>query len=196
MNQRKNIIIVILVFTLFALSYSNYNSRPKTKWDLIPTLPPSDDGRNTYFNKDTNNVDAFSLIYGKGIWATSGFASGSGSDPAKNQVYLEFVQKLIDNSNIKTIVEIGFGDYGLASRYVIPKGKKYIGYEVVESLMQPNTTYREFRFIHSIHDIKEKGDLLICKDVLFHLPNREVKYFLDHVVPLFTYTLLYIKTTK
>ena len=54
-----------------------------------------------------------------------------GSIPEKNVEYLAFVQKLLENSNIKKIVEIGFGDYALASRYNIPEGKHYIGYDVV-----------------------------------------------------------------
>ena len=119
------------------------------------------------------------------------YPSGPGSIPEKNKEYLEVVQKLLDNVNIKKIVEIGFGDYALASRYNIPEGKKYIGYDVVESLMQENTTYREFRFIKSAHEINETGDLLITKDVIQHWPNKEVKWYLDTLVPRFKYVLLH-----
>ena len=113
-----------------------------------------------------------------------------GSIPEKNVEYLAFVQKLLDNSNIKKIVEIGFGDYALASRYNIPEGKHYIGYDVVESLMQKNTSYREFRYIKDVHEMKESGDLLITKEVIHHWPNKEVDYYFKTIVPRFKYVLL------
>ena len=95
------------------------------------------------------------------------------------------MQKLIDNSHIKKIVEIGFGDYSFARRLNIPEGKQYIGYEVTEALMQKNTSQREFRLIDGIHDMHESGDLLITKEVIHHWPNSEIKYYLETVVPQF-----------
>ena len=47
----------------------------------------------------------------------------------KNTEYLALVQKLMNNSNIKKIVEISFGQNTLAFKYNNPDGKKYIGIE-------------------------------------------------------------------
>ena len=43
--------------------------------------------------------------------------------------------------------------------------------------MQKNTSYREFRFIKDVHEMKESGDLLITKEVIHHWPNKEVDYY-------------------
>ena len=93
---------------------------------------------------------------------------------------MALVQRLLDNSNIKNIVEIGFGDNTIASKYSIPEGKKYIGYELSKMLLfRPNTPSREIRLIRNIRDVKETGDLLIAKEVIHHWPNEDIKYFLD-----------------
>ena len=97
---------------------------------------------------------------------------------------------MINNKEIKKIVEVGFGDYSLAIKYNIPEGKKYIGFDVVESLMQKNTSFREFRLLKRIEDMKESGDLIIIKDVMQHWPNKEANYFMQTIVPRFKYALL------
>ena len=94
------------------------------------------------------------------------------------------------NSQIKKIVEIGFGDYNIAKHYNIPEGKKYIGFDVVQSLLQKNTSFRQFRIIQSIHDMNESGDLLITKEVMQHWPNEAVAYYLENIVPRFKYVIL------
>ncbi len=91
---------------------------------------------------------------------------------------------------MKKIVEVGFGDYQLSRLIRIPQDKKYIGFDVVPSLLQPNTINREFRIVSSIYDMNEEGDLLVSKDVIQHWPNKEVNFFIKEVMPRFKYVLL------
>ena len=49
-------------------------------------------------------------------------------------------------------MEVGFGDYHLSSQLKIPADKLYIGYDVVESLLQKNETNRKFKLMKDIYD--------------------------------------------
>ena len=100
------------------------------------------------------------------------------------------LQHLVDHPDIKTIIEVGFGDFNMTGSIHFFPNRQYIGYDVVPSLMKPNQTNKHFRLYSSVRELNETADLLICRQVMQHWPNSEIKYFMDEVVPKFKYALI------
>ncbi|MGX5851087.1 glycosyltransferase [Mesorhizobium sp. PL10] len=120
----------------------------------------------------------FSLIYEKHGW---GRGSGVGSAPDKTVEYRDFLQRFMTRNDIRTVVDLGCGDWQF-SRYVDWSGVSYVGIDVVSSVIERNQ--REFssgKIAFETFKSLEKlppADLLICKDVLQHLPNKTVMQYL------------------
>ena len=136
-----------------------------------------------FSNEDTEQV--FTTIYRKGFWGYNeegvGF-SGAGSTVANTNDYVVFLQNFIRENNIKTVVDAGCGDWTF-SKNVDWSGIKYLGVDVVESVVKENNEKygsENIRFEHFdiIRYELPAADLLICKDVLMHLPNLKILFFL------------------
>ena len=128
---------------------------------------------------------AFTEIYDKAIWGHGpdgkGF-SGSGSSVKNAKIYMQFLQKFLKDNNIKSVVDVGCGDWTF-SQYIDWSGINYIGYDVVKSVIEMNKrrfSGQNFQFImgDALNTNLPAADLLICKDVLQHLPNSDILLFL------------------
>jgi len=120
----------------------------------------------------------FSQIYDKNLW---GEGSGVGSRPAHNGEYVQFLQEFMLRNKIKSVVDFGCGDWQF-SRFINWGGVAYAGFDIVKSVIESNSkkfTDENTRFFvfHSLNDLP-KADLLLCKDVLQHLPNELVRQYL------------------
>jgi SAM-dependent methyltransferase len=130
----------------------------------------------------TGNIEkTFSDIYQNQRWG-KGAGSGEGSDLARNQTYLRLIEKFIRDREIKSVVDLGCGDWQF-SRQIDWSGASYVGVDVVPSVIQDlNAQYARpgVRFVHGdvvTCDLPD-ADLAISKDVLQHLPNELILKFL------------------
>jgi hypothetical protein len=119
---------------------------------------------------------AFTEVYGKDVWVLE-----KNHTPEQIQNFVDFLQGFIDHNAIKTASEFGCG-YFRYSGLIDWTGIRYDGYDVVEGIIkndQQNKERENIKF-HLLKDGMEikGGDLLICKDVLQHLPNKDVIYYL------------------
>ncbi len=141
------------------------------------------------FNDYTN---AFTNIYDKNMWG----GSGPGSDPTDAKLYLEVLQQYFNDPRFNTIVDFGCGDWRLMEHINVPANKTYKGFDVVQSVIDSNTknygkSNIQFYKINTFKDfLNEKADLIIVKDVLMHLPSKDVKFFIDNILPNFKYALI------
>jgi SAM-dependent methyltransferase len=128
--------------------------------------------------------DEFSQIYKEGRWGKNSAGegtSGVGSVYANAVPYMQMLQDFLQKNHIQSVVDLGCGDWELFKH--IPWGDiKYYGYDVVPEIIQKNKKH-ETKNIHfycedAIHTELPKADLLICKDVLEHLPNSFIEDFL------------------
>ena len=117
----------------------------------------------------------FETIYKKNIWI---HGSGPGSFPENTIEYRVFLQKFLADFAIKSVVDVGCGDWQF-SRFIDWSGITYTGIDIVASVIEKNNTlYKKenIRFYHG--DIvtyqPPKADLLILKDVLQHLSNKNI----------------------
>jgi SAM-dependent methyltransferase len=130
----------------------------------------------------TNNVEtAFREIYSNQSWG-QGTGSGEGSDPIRNRRYVHLIQDFIRAKKIKTVVDLGCGDWQF-SRQIDWGGASYVGIDIVPSVVENLTAQYArdgIRFVHGniVNCDLPQADLAICKDVLQHLPNDLIFAFL------------------
>lgn len=144
---------------------------------------------------DLEKQIVFQKIYQNHVW--QGLSkSGPGSDPHKSMPYLQALQRLINDSNlnIRTIIDLGCGDWSLSSR-IKWEVDSYIGVEIVPELvnhLNQNFSANHISFLCAdfIEDKLPTADLLIIKDALQHLPNNSILKFLNQVLPKYRLALI------
>lgn len=128
---------------------------------------------------ETESERAFSTIYQEGAWGRNeqGEAiSGGGSTLAEGRPFIDYLQHFLDHSpDVHSIIDIGCGDWVLA-REIQWGQREYLGADVVESVVLKNqlafgTNTIHFAHLDGVVDEIPAADLLLCKDVLMHLPN-------------------------
>ncbi len=130
--------------------------------------------------------ETFTNIYDNGIWGKSeGFpyCSGGGSHDEKViRPYIDLVISLIKDKGIKTICDIGCGDFNIMSQ-VLPQTDydKYYGVDVVDGLIDYNNEkYGNDKISFLCADASDESqeipgtDLLIIRQVLQHLDNASI----------------------
>lgn len=124
--------------------------------------------------------NAFTNIYDKNIW---GCGSGVGSLPEATIHYREFLEKFLKENNIKSVVDFGCGDWQF-SKLIDWSGIEYTGYDVVQSVIENNkANYQKENIRFKIfEDTIKSADLILCKDVLQHLPVFLVQKYLKMFV--------------
>lgn len=134
--------------------------------------------------------NVFDTIYEKGIWGRNeeglGY-SGSGSSLEEAKPYIEFLENFIKANEIKSVLDVGCGDWTF-SRHIDWGDVEYTGLDVAKSVIernQANFSAPNIRFYHfdgSFNNLPS-AELLICKDVLQHLPIENVQQFLKNTKP-------------
>ena len=132
----------------------------------------------------------FGKIYAERIW---GRGSGYGSSRSATRKYRAFLTNFITDNDVESIVELGCGDFQVM-KLVVKKGIKYTGYDVVSDVINNNRSKFESSNIQfqllSDYSALDSGSLLICKDVLQHLPTQECKKIIREVYPQYLHVLV------
>lgn len=123
----------------------------------------------------------FTNIYTNKIWGTNSEGngwSGIGSSYEATIQYREFIESFLKEHAIKTVVDLGCGDWEF-SRYINWFDACYLGIDIVDSVIERNKQKYQTDTINFIHanalayDLPA-ADLLICKEVLQHLSNEAI----------------------
>lgn len=133
---------------------------------------------------------AFANVYGDKRW---GKGSGSGSLPSNNREYMNFVSSFIERNAIRSVVDLGCGDWQF-SRFIDWSHVRYTGFDVVEDVVAANqrgygSENVEFRLMTGVEGIPA-ADLLLCKDVFQHLPLETVANLLTELRRRFKFLLI------
>jgi hypothetical protein len=135
--------------------------------------------------------NAFEQIYSSGGWVRSG--SGPGSSSANTIEYRAFVSRFIEANGIRTITDLGCGDWQF-SRFLDWSGLEYLGLDVVPEIVENNRNLFgqanvQFEMFIS-PDALPGGDLLLSKEVLQHLPNSTIIEYLNAIRRKYRFALL------
>lgn len=132
-------------------------------------------------DKDSlNNV--FNTIYKTNAWASG---SGPGSDEILCADYVAFLQGFFKQRGIKSIVDCGCGDWQF-SKNIDFSGISYKGFDVADFVIKRNAArYKRdnvnFFLYNGDFSALPSADLIICKDVLQHLPNAKIQEFINNL---------------
>jgi hypothetical protein len=137
----------------------------------------------------------FTMIYEKNIWGDNKNnnykgSSGGGSNINYNKnTYIPFLQKFINDNNIKTVVDLGCGDFLCGPSIYNNLDILYTGYDVYKNVIENNSknnSTTKYEFIHlDFYNNKEKikyGELCILKDVLQHWSLDKINIFLQYII--------------
>jgi SAM-dependent methyltransferase len=128
-----------------------------------------------------SNSQIFNSIYQASVWGTSegGAAySGSGSYDPSVATYVEFVRDFIRENQIRSIVEIGCGDFSIGRQYA-DYVQRYLGVDVASFVITQNRAKfgREglvFEHVDASKQDLPRSDLCIIRQVLQHLDNGTI----------------------
>jgi SAM-dependent methyltransferase len=143
----------------------------------------------------------FTNIYNCALWGKNaegeGF-SGEGSLLPNALEYMDFLQKFIKSNNIKTVLDLGCGDWEF-SRHIDWTGIEYTGYDIVKSVVEKNVkkfSTSSIRFEHSniLSSKLPQADLVVCKDVLQHFSNEDILLLIQKISK-YRYCLMTNSTT-
>jgi hypothetical protein len=131
--------------------------------------------------------EIFTNIYRKAKW---GGMSGVGSSIAFNKEYFKFISTLLIDNKIKSVVDLGCGDFVISKEIFFNTAIEYTGIDCVEFIINIlKKLYSQNRNIHFLYyDIFSKkeyippADLFLLKDILQHWMNSYIYEFLDYIV--------------
>jgi hypothetical protein len=146
----------------------------------------------------------FTNIYENKIWGDNennnySGSSGPGSDIENNKKYIELLKNIINEYNIKNIVDLGCGDFRIGKLLYDDLNIIYTGYDTYKKVIDYNITQypeQKYNFKHlDFYTNKEsivEGDMCILKDVIQHWSLKEIYIFLDYLTESkkFKYILL------
>ena len=132
--------------------------------------------------------ETFQKIYQTKAWGDGGtpFCSGAGSDGVVSQRYVDNVAAFVHERGIRSVADLGCGDFAVGRRLVESTGVQYTGIDVVPELIEhhqrtiddPRVT---FRCAEIGSDALPTAELCLIRQVLQHLSNREIAAVLDNV---------------
>jgi hypothetical protein len=132
-----------------------------------------------------NVEEVFAYIYHKKIWGNDKTRSGTGSNHENTKEIKKRLPQLLKKYNIATVLDVPCGDFSWMQQVNLD-GVKYIGGDIVKSLIQKNVEqyanpHRSFYPINLIEDPLPEAELLICRDGFVHLSNEQVLRSLDNI---------------
>jgi hypothetical protein len=134
-------------------------------------------------NQAMNQQKVFTDIYSSNSWGSSESVSGRGSEVINTEALIKQLPHIFGKYNIRSISDCPCGDYNWM-RYVDKFNiESYTGYDIVDELIKrnserfPNVT---FKHLDITTEILPKSDLIICRDLLFHLPINQIHIILDN----------------
>lgn len=120
--------------------------------------------------------DRFRKIYKMGVWLHEDnqiSKSGLGSESISTVNLINLLPKVLHKLNCQLILDIGCGDWNWMSKVNLPC--KYIGIDIVPEVIKENKEQFEnnkevaFLLANAIEDKLPKADVVLCREVLFHL---------------------------
>ncbi len=146
-------------------------------------------------NKNKTTAEVFSNIYKNNKWggAKGEFYSGTGSTTKHAIKYAETIKSFIKSNNIKTVVDLGCGDFNVGQQ-IQGDNTCYTGIDIVPDLIKRNqelysNAATTFMCLNIIEDNLPEGELCLIRQVLQHLSNKQIQNILKKT-QLFKYVIV------
>ena len=130
-----------------------------------------------------NHKEIFSSIYKNQVWGNvpnSPFYSGGGSDEEYAKPYVEAIVRYIRENKIKSVVDLGCGDFRIGKEICEKTRVNYMGIDVVPELVEYNkknfaSDDVDFDQLNIVYDPLPKGELYLIRQVFQHLSNQDIR---------------------
>lgn len=126
----------------------------------------------------------FTKVYANNYWGSHESVSGPGSTLNQTKIVRDEIVKIISVYDIKTLLDIPCGDFNWLSK--VNLDIEYIGADIVRDIISLNNDkYKSLnkKFIHLdiISNNLPEVNLILCRDLLVHLNNKQVKKAIDNI---------------
>lgn len=131
----------------------------------------------------------FAQIYEASVWQRGARddvpKSGEGSSLAATAELRQALPDVLDQLGSRTLVDIGCGDFTWMQHVAVKQN--YIGLDVVASVIAENrdnylNEHREFLVVDATKEDIPDGDVILCREVLFHLSFADIRHLLKNVL--------------
>jgi SAM-dependent methyltransferase len=129
--------------------------------------------------------ETFETIYRYHKWGgKEDFCSGRGSEDNMVKGYVGFIKGFIQTNGLRTVIDLGCGNFLLGRMLVEGSHAHYTGVDIVEALIQRNIREfagRKVQFLclDIIEDPLPEADLCLICQVLQHLDNAQIARILS-----------------
>ena len=128
-----------------------------------------------------NRRSAFEALYRLRYWNMVGpreSASGPGSALEATVTIREALESLVRELGVRSVFDAACGDFNWMKEVDLG-GASYEGVDIVPEIVEAaqrkyGGTHRRFRLLDIVEGPIPKVDLILCRDVLIHLPDRDV----------------------
>lgn len=95
--------------------------------------------------------------------------------------------QILSRFEIDSILDLACGDFNWMRKVLENSSLTYLGVDIVEPLIEKNKLNFEndkikFKVLDVLEDDIPGADLVICRDLLFHLPNKDILKIISKVV--------------
>jgi len=130
--------------------------------------------------------DLFTQYYENNSWNGKESLSGPGSDYEQTKYLIPELQVLLKELDIKTMLDAPCGDFNWMRRVSLDN-IIYTGGDIVDKIIKINNKrygerYISFKNIDIVNDSLPKVDLIMVRDCLVHLPNKDVKKAINNII--------------
>ena len=134
-----------------------------------------------------NNEKKFSKIYSTNFWGDNESFSGPGSNIKNTEDTIMNLTQIIKKYNVKSILDAPCGDFNWMQKVLIKfPYLKYYGMDIVSDVIKINNekySNSKIKFYKKdiIRNLFPEVDLVICRDFLIHLSNKDIKKFISNL---------------
>jgi hypothetical protein len=136
--------------------------------------------------KNKNYTEIFTSIYENNYWDSRESKSGPGSDLYNTKNIRKVLPSLLKKYKIKKILDAPCGDFYWMKKVLNETKIHYVGFDIVPKIINTNVkkfSNKKTKFIklNLINQSLPKGDILICRALLFHLSYKNIKKVLKNI---------------
>lgn len=122
----------------------------------------------------------FTAIYTENAWGDAETVSGPGSTEARGRDFQHDVIALLDEWNVRSVVDVPCGDFNWMRHVLAGRDLAYTGIDIVGQLVARNASvygasHRRFLCADMTRAPLPQADLIICRDGLVHLSFTDAR---------------------
>jgi SAM-dependent methyltransferase len=132
--------------------------------------------------------ERFAAIYEGKVWSYGRDdipLSGEGSSIAATSVLRSSLPRVLEELGVRRMLDLGCGDFTWMSEVELPCD--YVGVDIVTSVIEANqkafsSKSREFQLADAVQDHLPQADVVLCREVLFHLSFADAFAALQNIL--------------